>query len=97
MNAKDAELLSRAISVSQKIREAGVPCELDVMDRNIGKNLEFADKTKMPFVVIIGEKELAEGLVKVKEMKSGDEKLVKIEECPFYIAGKAAAKKNDHK
>ena len=42
----------------------------------LGKQLKYADSIKVPFVCVLGESELAEGKVTLKNMKSGDQEPV---------------------
>jgi len=62
-----------ALSLTQKIRALGVNAEIDLMNRGIGKNIQFADGKGIPFVVVVGEREIAEKKFKVKDLKSGKE------------------------
>ncbi|MFH0962194.1 MAG: histidine--tRNA ligase [archaeon] len=80
--------LPKAIELVQGIRLAGVNSEIDVMGRSVGKNLEFADKAKMPFAVIVGEKELSARKATVKDLRTGESEAVDFAQVPFYIAGK---------
>ena len=45
-----------------------------------GAQMKYANKIKAPYVVIIGEDELASGIVKIKNMADGSEKECKITE-----------------
>ena len=44
------------------------------------KQMSYADSEGIPFVAIIGETELAEGKITLKDMKAGSQQLVTIEE-----------------
>jgi histidyl-tRNA synthetase len=57
-----------ALKIAQMLREAGVPVEFEVMGRKMAKALEDADKRKVDYVVIVGERELKEGKVVVKDL-----------------------------
>ena len=72
--------LDKCIAIAEKLRNEGIKVKLDLLDRNISKNLDYADKLKIPYVIIIGEDELKQKKLKLKNMKTGNEKLVKIEE-----------------
>ena len=65
-----------AIMLAEEARASGVNTETDLMNRGISKNLAYADKKGIPFVVVLGENEVKSGKVKVKNMKSGNEKEV---------------------
>ncbi len=72
------ELQGEALGLVQKIRGLGVNAAMDLNSRGISKNLEYANKLGIPFVVILGEKELKKKEFTLKEMKSGKEKKVKV-------------------
>ncbi len=68
-------------AVAEQFRQAGVPVDLDLNGRSISKNLDYANSYSIPFVVIVGKKELEAGKVKLKDMASGEESLVTVEEA----------------
>jgi histidyl-tRNA synthetase len=57
-----------AIKIAQMLRDANVAAEFEVMGRKMAKALEDADKRKIDFAVIVGERELKEGKVVVKDL-----------------------------
>jgi histidyl-tRNA synthetase len=67
------ETFGEALKITRKIRDSGVPCEIDLMERGISKNLGYANSLGIPYVVFVGEKELSEKKVKLRDMKTGDE------------------------
>ena len=46
-------------------------------EQKLGKQMKYADDKKIPFVIIIGDDEAKEGSIKVKNMKTGEEKKLK--------------------
>lgn len=68
-----------AIKIAQKLRAEGINCQTDLMNRSLGKQLEYSDNMQIPFVVIIGEKELKVKKVKIRNMKTKQEKEVTVE------------------
>ncbi len=66
-----------AICISQDIRKAGIPTLIDLLMRRLSKQLEYAAKKGVRKVVIIGEKELLEGNVTVRDMRTGEQIKVK--------------------
>jgi histidyl-tRNA synthetase len=77
--------LESGLKASRELRAAGVSCAVDLLERSISKNLEFASKQGFAFCVIVGEKELKEGKVKVRNMRSGEEKLCSVREAAAII------------
>jgi len=62
------ELKGEALKIAQMLRDAGTPVDFEVMGRKMAKALEDADKRKMDYVIIVGERELKEGKVVVKDL-----------------------------
>ena len=62
------ELKGEALNIAQMLRDAGTPVDFEVMGRKMAKALEDADKRKMDYVIIVGERELKEGKVVVKDL-----------------------------
>lgn len=67
---KDAQ----TINLAQKLRKLDISC--NIFFGKPGKALEFADSQKIPFAIFIGEDEIAQKKVKLKDMSSGEEKLL---------------------
>lgn len=74
------ELTAEAMTLTQKIRALGINAEFDLMQRSIAKNLEYANKKGIPYVAIIGPKELKEKKFKLRNMQSGTERLFGLNE-----------------
>ena len=75
------QTFKESLVIATKLREAGLNVDIDLMDRGISKNLDYANTLKIPFVAFIGEKELQEQKIKVKDMTTGTEKLVTLDEA----------------
>ena len=69
-----------AIELTEKIRGIGIKTEIDLIGRSISKNLDFASKQGIPFVIVLGEKELKAKEFSLKNMQTGKEIKVKFSE-----------------
>jgi histidyl-tRNA synthetase len=81
------ELKAEALKISQMLREAGISVEFEVMGRKMAKALEDADRRKVDYAVIVGERELREGAVVVRDLAKHEQITVKIERLPEKIRG----------
>jgi len=81
------ELRGEALRVSQILRDGGVSVELEVMGRKMAKALEDADRRKISYAVIIGERELKEGAVVVRNLAKRVQSTVKIEDVAGAVKG----------
>ncbi|HII02300.1 TPA: histidine--tRNA ligase [Methanosarcinaceae archaeon] len=68
-----------AVKLANKLREY-VPVYVDLMERNFKAQLTFANNIGADYVVIVGEKELEAGKLTLKDMKSGEQELLTVEE-----------------
>ena len=72
--------MSLAIRAIDVLRAAGHRAELEVMRRGMGKSLKGADQRMMRWAVIVGSDEAAQGKVAVKDLVSGEQTLLTLEE-----------------
>ncbi len=68
--------ISDCLRVATLFRENGINAEVYLQDKKMKAKMKYADKLQIPFVVIIGEDERKNGMVTVKNMISGKQKLV---------------------
>ena len=61
-----------AVSVYEKLKEAGIRTELDKRDEKIGYKIREAQIKKIPYMLILGENESASGLISVRSRDKGD-------------------------
>jgi histidyl-tRNA synthetase len=76
-----------ALKIAQQLREAGIPVEFEVMGRKMAKALEDADKRKVDYAVIIGERELKEGAAVLKDLAGRTQCTVSIADLTRKIKG----------
>ncbi len=79
------ELSGQAMRIAQLLRMAAIPAELEVMGRKMAKALEVADRKKTVFAIIIGEKELRDGSVVIRNLPRREQKIVRIEKMAEYF------------
>ncbi|MFC4450965.1 histidine--tRNA ligase [Halorussus aquaticus] len=71
-----------AAEVSRELRAEGHVVETDVSGRSFGAQLDYADSIGAETVVIVGEQDLADGNVTVKDMDSGEQTQVPVDDFP---------------
>ncbi|MGL5561081.1 MAG: His/Gly/Thr/Pro-type tRNA ligase C-terminal domain-containing protein, partial [Tannerellaceae bacterium] len=64
------------LPIVSKIRQAGVRAELYPEAAKMKKQMSYADSKQIPFVAIVGESEMNEGKVNLKNMLSGEQELL---------------------
>ena len=80
-------LKAEALKISQILREAGISAELEVMGRKMNKALEDADRRKVDYAVIVGERELKQNAVVVKDLAKREQAVVEIAKLTKTITG----------
>ena len=73
------EVKMDACRIAAKLRSAGIPTDIEIMGRKMGKAMKYASGLDVKYAVIVGAQELAEDSVTVRDMVSGEQKLVKID------------------
>ena len=76
---------AKAFEIATKIRNEGIICEIDHMNRGIKAQFKYADKIGAEYVAVIGSNELEKGEVNLKKMADGSQTLVKLELLPEYL------------
>ncbi len=79
------EQKAEALKIAQMLRDAGASAEFEVMGRKMAKALEDADKRKMDYAVIVGERELKAGKVVLKNLAERTQAEIEISELAQKI------------
>ena len=90
---KDAMLATRVLFINfgdketayclpivKKLREAGIRTEMYPESAKMKKQMSYANTKQIPFVALAGENEINEGKVTVKNMETGNQEMVSIDE-----------------
>ena len=72
--------LTYPIQVATKLRENGINTEIYLENKAIKKKMNYANKQDIPYAIIIGEDELNSQTVTLKDMRSGEQKIEKLED-----------------
>ena len=67
------EDLSPAIAAAAELRRAGLRVQLYTEKKKFKAKMNYADRIGVPYAVFLGEDELAEGVLSVKDMRSGEQ------------------------
>ena len=66
------KFMGYAKDVMVKLKEEGIRCELDDRDEKLGYKIREAQMDKVPYMVIVGQKEQEENCVAVRKREAGD-------------------------
>jgi histidyl-tRNA synthetase len=74
-----------AMRIRSELVQAGVSCDIDLMERPLKKLLEIADTRKAKVVVIVGQRDLDNGKVSVRDMASKETYEVSIDQIVYHV------------
>ena len=83
-----AELRGEVFSLANLLRSAGIRTECDYQGRSLKSQFKQADKVGAAYMVVIGGDELASGNVRLRDMGTGEEKLVARAELVDELLGR---------
>ncbi|HVH20320.1 MAG TPA: threonine--tRNA ligase, partial [Myxococcota bacterium] len=87
---RHAEAAGKAVA---QLREAGLRAELDDRTESVGRKIRDAELRKIPFMLVVGDREAEEGTVAVRRHGAGDEGSVPIEEFVARLREQAAERR----
>ena len=80
--------LGAAIALAEKLRSAGLRVQLYSEQKKFKQKMAYANKLGVPFAVLLGEDEIAQGKCSVKDMASGEQRLLTPGEAAQWIGEK---------
>jgi histidyl-tRNA synthetase len=69
-----------AVRLTQRLREEGIPAELDLKERPLSKQMEYANSAHIPYLIVLGPQEIESGMVRLRDMASRAENPIPIGE-----------------
>ena len=72
--------LEKCMEIASKLREAKINTEIYLQDKKIKAKFKYADKLNIPFAIVIGDDEIANDKVTLKNMTTGEQETLPIEE-----------------
>ena len=85
--------MGAAIKTATALRESGIRTQLYSEQKKFKHKIGYADKLGIPFVIFLGEDEINAGVVAVKDMESGEQVKISLDEAAKLIHD-GLAKKN---
>jgi histidyl-tRNA synthetase len=77
-NLGEAEA-ARSYELMQQLRTAGIACELYHEQSKLDKQFKYAEKKSIPYIAIVGNRELADGNCIIKQLATGQQQTLKME------------------
>ena len=76
----DNEGMSYALDIASKLREADINTEVFLEDKKLKAKFKYADKLNIPYVAVVGEEEIKNNNVTLKDMITGEQRTLTVEE-----------------
>jgi histidyl-tRNA synthetase len=73
-------IFDNALGVVGELREKGVKTDVDLLNRGLSKNLKYASSYGIPYVLFVGEEEFKKKKFKLRNMKTGSERMLSLSE-----------------
>ena len=68
------ENAEKAFKLCSELRNLNINTEIYLNDKKLKAKLKYADKLEIPYVIIVGDDEIENNVLKIKDMRSGEEK-----------------------
>ena len=78
--------LTQAVRTATLLRDAGIRTQLYCEQKKFKAKIQYADKLSIPYVLFLGEDEIASGTASVKCLATGEQTSVPIAELPAFLA-----------
>jgi histidyl-tRNA synthetase len=76
---------NESLKIAEELRNENVEVDIDLAGKGPSKNLQYANSLGIPYVLFVGNEELKQGKVKLKDMKSGKEQMMNAEELVLFL------------
>lgn len=76
----DSKLSERAVEIGNTLRTNDIYTQVYLESGKLGKKFNYADRMKVPYVIVVGEEEVKTGKYSLRNMKTGDQESLSIEE-----------------
>jgi histidyl-tRNA synthetase len=80
------ETAGESLKLASELRVSGLRVTVYPEPDKFGKQMKYADSIRVPYVCVLGDSEIAEGKVTVKDMKTGEQKTVDRDKAAEIIA-----------
>jgi len=79
------DMIEKSLEIAQKLRKQGISADIDLLRRGMGKSLKYASSINAEKTIIVGPKELEQNSVTLRDMKTGKQETIKIEDIHKFL------------
>jgi histidyl-tRNA synthetase len=77
--------LKEAVRQIHKLRDSNIKCDKDYMARSLKAQMKYANKMNARFITVIGEDEINNNMIKIKNMENGSEEVIHLNQLLEYM------------
>ncbi len=70
--------IDKSLEITQNLRAQGISTDIDLLRRGMGKSLKYASSINAEKAILVGPRELEQGSVTIRDMKSGEQETVRL-------------------
>ncbi len=70
----------KVAEIASKLRENGINTQVNIEDQKLGKKFKYADNLNVKYVIVIGEDEIKNNVVSLKNMDTGEQQTITLED-----------------
>ncbi len=74
-----------SLKIAEELRNENIKVDIDLTGKGPSKNLQYANSLGIPYVIFVGKEELKQNKIKLRDMNSGQEKLMSAEELVLFL------------
>jgi len=78
--AVNDQVRQQAYAIAARLRNLGIPGDIDVKRKSLAKQLEYANSLGIPYALIVGPQEIESGRFKLRDMKKRTEETMTLDE-----------------
>ena len=71
---------AHCLRLARQVRQAGIPTEVYPDAAKMKKQMQYANALQVPYVALVGEQEMQEGLIALKDMTTGEQQKLTVEQ-----------------
>ena len=71
--------IEKALEIGAELRKENIPTEIYLEEKKIKAKMKYANHLEIPYVIVIGEDEIEKRVIKLKDMKTGEEKEINLD------------------
>lgn len=79
------EFIEESVEVANALRKKEIHSQVYLESGKMGKKFNYADKLNIPYVIVVGEEEVKTGLYSLRDMKTGEQKNLSIEDIINHL------------